>query len=203
MPSFSIRQNQVIDFNNSHKLIGVIMFIIFLLMSFYISGSEVTRGSGIYGVSNIHSSEPAENDNPMSIITTNASSYGFSSPEEESELCELAVRRLSDSGINLNGHVTPYLRDIVKREVVQSDNVDLSGVQVLRRLKSGDLDDHEFRYVQKLVMSAIKESMDHKDKQIEERWSRLQSVCAMIVTGLVTSAISTLSSVFAEKNKQQ
>lgn len=164
------------------------MFILFLLMCFNVYGS----------------SEPAESSNPVrsiAVVSGSLSPNRFASPEEESELCDLAVRRLSDSGINLNGRVTPYLRDIINREAIQSGAVDISSVQVLRRLKSGELDDHEDRYIQRLVMGAIKESMDHKDQQIEERWSTTQSICGMVTAGVITTAISTIVTVLIERSK--
>jgi hypothetical protein len=140
--------------------------------------------------------------NMATAAASSSSPNVFASPEEESELYDLAVKSIADCEVNLNGHVSPYLRRIVQQERVASDTVDISSVQVLRRLKSGELDDHESRYLRRLVLHAVNDAIEDRDKQIEESWSKTKSIAGMITTAVLTAIISTVSSLYSEKDKK-
>lgn len=178
------------------------MFILlFLFVSFNICPSHRMTAAAASSLTPRGELSLSGDNSPHRIDMRQSSSNVFVSPEEESELCDLAVKSISEGAVNLNGHVSPYLRRIIRQELVKSDTVDISSVQVLRRLKDGDLDDHESRYLRRLVTHAINDALVERDQQIEEMWSKGKSICGMIITGIVTTLISSLSSIYAEKNK--
>lgn len=178
------------------------MFMLFLLLFFSLSIDASNRMITAAASNLTPTAELDLSDNsPTRITMRQSSSNVFASKEEEHELCDLAVKSISEGEVNLNGHVSPYLRKIIQQELVKSDTVDISSVQVLRRLKDGDLDDHEYRYLRRLVSHAINDAINDRDQQIEESWSRSKSISGMVITGIVTALISALSSVYAEKSK--
>lgn len=140
--------------------------------------------------------------------SSSSSSDLFASPEEKDELCARALCTVYPIGYDEVGdQLKVYLeRVIAQKSAPDNDDLSESNVAVLRRLRSGDIQDHHEQYVKRLVMQATadafkdhKEQIEHQKKKSDAKLSKTATAIIALLSSVVTSITGVLIAVYSKK----
>jgi len=116
----------------------------------------------------------------------------------------------------VNERLKSYLDQVIIEESTSPDNRDghlESNVSILRRLRSGDIQEYHEQYIKKMVMKATsqafqdqQENLDLQRKKVEEQQRKLESkfsksstATIALISSIVTSVASVLIAIYSQK----
>ena len=131
--------------------------------------------------------------------------YGISSPHvsgssstltdsEEVDLCNRTIDCLyRGNSFRVRDKLRPHLQRMIRDEAtINPRGRHEHGVDTLRRLTSGDLDEHSHDFIHDLVSRATLEALDHSEQRIDRRWNKKQVAMINSITGLVCTVVTAL-----------
>jgi hypothetical protein len=170
-----------------------IYMFIFLL---FFSGCIFSMQENSYVVQMPSATAAASGGNDLSDI--------FASPEEKDELFQRALSYVYNSdGTPVNDQLKVYLDRVVCQHCPDCDQdlpIKESGIAVLRRLKSGDVEEQHENYIKRLVMKATCQAFEDQQKKLEknqEEFEKQQKKLESKISKKTTTIISLFASIVA------
>lgn len=172
----------------------------------------------------IFSMERSLSNMPSAIATYNHSDSisssldSFASPEERDELYARAIHTVYPMGYDdINERLSSCLDKVITNSNhapnENDDDISESNIATLRRLRSGDIQQHHEQSIKRLVMMATskafadqeikieeqKAQFDHQKIKTESKFSKSSTVIIALLSSIITSVASVLVAVYSQK----